>query len=35
MQKLYMETSVVSYHVIDRSDNIRIASHQISKINEK
>ncbi len=30
MRKLYIETSVVSYYVSDRSENIRIASHQIS-----
>jgi predicted nucleic acid-binding protein len=32
MQKLYIETSVVSYYVSDRSENIRIASRQISTI---
>ena len=32
MRKLYVETSVVSYYVSDRSENIRIASHQISTI---
>ena len=30
MEKLYIETSVVSYHVSERSENIRIASRQIA-----
>lgn len=32
MKKIYIETSVVSYYVSDRSENIRIAGHQISTI---
>ncbi len=32
MQKLYLETSVVSYYVSERSENIRVASHQILTI---
>ena len=30
--KIYIETSVVSYYVADRSENIRIAGHQLSTI---
>ena len=33
MQNIYIETSVVSYFVAGRSENIRIAGHQISTIN--
>ena len=32
MQNIYIETSVVSYYVAERSENIRIAGHQISTI---
>lgn len=30
--KIYLETSVVSYYVAERSENIRIAGHQLSTI---
>ena len=30
--KIYIETSVVSYYVAERSENIRIAGHQLSTI---
>ena len=30
--KIYIETSVISYYVADRSENIRIAGHQLSTI---
>jgi len=32
MKKIYIETSVVSYCVADRSENIRIAGHQLSTL---
>jgi len=32
MKKIYIETSVVSYYVADRSENIRIAGHQLSTL---
>lgn len=33
MQKINIETSVISYYVSPRSENIRIAGHQISTLN--
>jgi predicted nucleic acid-binding protein len=32
MKKIYIETSVVSYCVADRSENIRVAGHQLSTL---
>lgn len=32
MKKIYIETSVVSYYVADRSESIRIAGHQLSTL---
>ena len=30
--KIYIETSVISYYVAERSENIRVAGHQLSTI---